>query len=123
MSPTHATTFGQYLSELRRQKRISARKICIDNRIDSTEYAKIESDELVPTDDEFFATVTKSLLLDSTSKEYLTLSSLLEEARSHITEVRPTKLAWLLPAFFRNAYAGKPTKDDLLQVIDLIKKA
>ncbi len=115
-------TLGSFLRDVRMEKEISLHEMCKRTGFDSTTYTQIELGEICPLgEDDFLKKAANAFCFDAGSREYLELEKLTIESEKIIVDPKERSLMSMLPAFFRNANGGKPTREDLLRILKLLK--
>jgi len=84
--------------------------------------APVELDEKCPVSEKnFIKLVSGALSISEGSKDYAILESLIIKSEKTATNPKERPIEKRLPAFFRNPKGGKPTKEDLIGILDLIE--
>jgi len=118
--------FGEFLKELRTKQNLSLRDICKKVNYDPSNWSKIERGKIAPPSDrktlELWA---RTLGLKKDSKEFYGFIYNANVAQSIIPfEIMEEKdLVAALPAFFRTLKNRKPNKEEIDNMINLIKNA
>ncbi len=116
-------TFGEYIKNLRIQKELTLREFCRKVDLDPSNWSKTERGINPPPKSQYVLnTIAEILGLNLNSEEYKTLIDL--AAISHIpTElISDNDILEKLPVFFRTVRGEAPTKKELDDLINLIKK-
>ncbi len=117
-------SFGTFVRELRIEKGISMRKFAELIALDAGFWSKIERD-LVPMPDnaEKMQKIAEALSIPSESPLFIEMSSLASISRKSIPDevLSDAKLLEALPVFFRSAYGGKPTEEELDNIIKILR--
>ena len=116
-------SFGEFVKNFRIQKSITLREFCRLNNLDPSNWSKIERGLLPPPKSkEVLNEIAKSLKMSVGSEEYNTLFDL--AAISHIPKelLSDQSAVEKLPVFFRTLRGEKPTRDELEQVLKIIKE-
>lgn len=114
--------FGQYINNLRLDKKITLREFCRRTELDPSNWSKVERGKSSPPKSrEVLNTITETLGLEKNSDEYLTIFEL--AAIGFIpSELLLNKSAVdKLPVFFRTVRGEKSTKEELEELLKLIE--
>jgi len=115
-------SLGEFLTRKRMEQGISLHEMCTRTNFDSTWYTKVELDEKCPVSEKnFIKLVSGALSISEGSKDYAILESLIIKSEKTATNPKERPIEKRLPAFFRNPKGGKPTKEDLIGILDLIE--
>jgi transcriptional regulator with XRE-family HTH domain len=113
--------FGQTLKELRLKKQLSLRDVCKETGYDPSNWSKIERGLIPPPDEKTMVKWSRVLGLNKkTQREFI------DEAKV-AQGVIPEDILYdkdaikCLPAFFRTLRNEKPTKEEIDNLIKLIK--
>ena len=115
-------TFGEYIKKLRMEKRKTLREFCRLNDIDPSNWSKIERGILPPPKSKnVLEMIAKSLNIYKGSDEWNTIFDL--AAIGHIPReiLSDESLLEKLPIFFRTVHGEKPTRNELDELMKLIK--
>ncbi|MFH0976400.1 MAG: hypothetical protein V1874_11520 [Spirochaetota bacterium] len=115
-------SFGFFVKDARVERGITLREFCRINKLDPSNWSKIERGVLPPPKSrEVLNEIAKSLKLKTDSEEYNTLFDL--AAISYIPKELLTNQEALdkLPVFFRTLRGEKPTRSELEQILKIIK--
>ena len=117
--------FGKFLQEKRIEKRIGLREMCRKTNFDPSNYSKIERGVMAPpSDQKTLAKWTQALGIKNNSQEFHEFVDYALIAQDIIPQVLPeAEMLKLMPAFFRTVRNEKPRKQDLDNLIKLIKKS
>jgi len=118
--------FGKLLKKLRTEEKLSLRDICKDANYDPSNWSKIERGKLSPPSDEkILALWAKKLGITKNSKEYLEFIDLatISQGIIPVDILSRENVVEYLPAFFRTLRNKKPTKEEIDNLIKLIKDA
>jgi transcriptional regulator with XRE-family HTH domain len=116
-------TFGEYIKNLRVEKRITLREFCRRINIDPSNWSKIERGVLQPPKSQIvLQEIAQTLGLTQKSEEWFTLMDL--AAISFIPKqlVSDEDILEKLPAFFRTLRGQPPSREELEKLIHLLKE-
>jgi transcriptional regulator with XRE-family HTH domain len=117
-------TFGEYIFDLRRQKRITLREFCRVTKVDPSNWSKIERGILQPPkSNQVLEEIAAVLGLQKGSEEFNLLFDLAAIAfipRNLV--LQEEKMLGKLPIFFRTLRGNKPTEEELETIIKLLKE-
>lgn len=116
--------FGEHLKSLREQKRLSLRGICKKVNYDPSNWSKIERGVLSPPGDKDVLKHWAVILgLKVKSREYTRFIDEANIAQGIIPSyiLKNEELVRHLPAFFRTIGNEKPTKEEVDNLINLLK--
>ena len=121
---TKLQKFGKLLKELRIKKELSLREICKKTNYDPSNWSKIERGKISPPADE--KTLKKWGVILGISKSKKELQKFIDEAKIAQgiipNDIMSQKnMVECLPAFFRTLRNEKPTKQEIDQLIEMIK--
>jgi len=116
--------FGRMLKELRIAKEFSLREICKETSYDASNWSKIERGLIPPPSDEKLLKKWAKILGlgQKKSREFIDDAKVAQGIIPQDILAHPNAVNYL-PAFFRTIRNGKPTKDDIDQLINLIRKS
>lgn len=115
--------FGNILNKKRIENRIGLREICREVNFDPSNWSKIERGKMSPPSDEkTLALWAKALKIEKNSDEHKDFieSAYIAQGIIPIT-LSNEEVTKLLPAFLRTVRNKKPTKEELDNLIQLIK--
>lgn len=115
-------TFGEFVKQLRLQNRITLREFCRTLEIDPSNWSKIERGILPPPKSkEVLTEIGNTLKLKKETEDWFTLMDL--AAISHIPKelLSDETIVEKLPVFFRTLRGQSPSREELEQLIKLIK--
>jgi len=118
--------FGENLYNLRIKKGLTLREMCRKVNYDPSNYSKIERGKISPPSDrETLELWAKALGLSKRNREFDTFIYQANIAQGIIPAdiLNERKLVASLPAFFRTLKNRKPTKQEIDNMINLIKSA
>ena len=116
-------TFGNFVKNIRLEKRISLREFCRQTGQDPSNWSKIERGILAPPRSEhMLKRIAEVLQIENNSEEYNYLFDV--AAISFIPEnlLSDKTIIDKLPIFFRTVRGEKPTQNELDELIKLIKE-
>ncbi len=113
--------FGETLKELRLKKRLSLREVCKATGYDPSNWSKIERGLIPPPDEKIMVKWSKVLgLSQKKQREFIDEAKVAQGAIPE--DILSNKDAIeCLPAFFRTLRNEKPTKEEIDNLIKLIK--
>lgn len=117
----HLLKFGQTLKELRLKKRLSLREVCKETGYDPSNWSKVERGLIPPPDEKTMVKWSKILGLNQKKqREFIDRAKV---AHGAIPEdiLYNKDAVECLPAFFRTLRNEKPTKEEIDNLIKLIK--
>lgn len=119
------TKFGKLLKDLRMSQNLSLREICKLIDYDASNWSKIERGMISPpSDQEILVNWAKSLGLKQDQKEFQEFIDLAQVAQGIIPkDILAGKQADYLPAFFRTLRNEKPTKEEIDQLIQILRNS
>jgi len=114
--------FGEYIKNLRIKKRMTLREFCRATEYDPSNWSKIERSILQPPKSkEILNSIADTLCLEKDSEEYSTMLEL--AALSYIpTELIDSNVVERLPIFFRTIRGQKPTREELEELIKILRE-
>ncbi|MCX6225295.1 MAG: helix-turn-helix transcriptional regulator [Bacteroidia bacterium] len=115
--------FGSFISNLRMSRGITLREFCRRTGLDPSNWSKVERSVLPPPKSKHsIVEILETLGFAKGSEEYNTAMdlSILESIPEDFQEERA--LLMELPVFFRTVRGEKPTEDDLLKLVDYLRK-
>ncbi len=117
------TKFGEYVRNLRLERRITLREFCRTTGLDPSNWSKIERGRhQPPRTKEVLNSIAEALGLGNDSEEYLTLTEL--AAISYIpTELVDSNVVDRLPIFFRTIRGEKPTREELEEIVKILRES
>lgn len=118
--------FGDLLYELRIKKEITLREMCRKVKYDPSNWSKIERGKIAPPSDKKTLELwARTLGLKKTKKEFDSFIYQANVAQGIIPSeiMAERELVAALPAFFRTLKNRKPNKEEIDNMINLIKNA
>jgi hypothetical protein len=118
-------TFGSYVKELRKNRRLGLREFCILHGHDPSNWSKMERGVLPPPkNQETLETWATQLGIERGSTEWYRFFDLasLEQGKIPQDILSDKELMEKLPLFFRTLRGEKPTEEDLKKLMELIRK-
>ena len=117
------TTFGGFIKDLRIKKSLTLREFCRISHLDPSNWSKIERGLfLPPKSKKVLNEIAKVLNLDEGSDDYTTLFDLAAIAFIPTELLSDQQVIEKLPVFFRTIRGEKPNREELEELIDLLKK-
>ena len=120
---TKQINFGEYLKTLRIQQQLTLREICRKTNYDYSNWSKVERGILSPPSDEnILKKWADALGIESKNKvkEFIEFAQITQGIIPEDIMARSGSVAYL-PAFFRTIRGQKPTKEEIDQLMRLIK--
>jgi transcriptional regulator with XRE-family HTH domain len=117
--------FGDFLRKKRLELGKGLRAFCLENRLDASNYSKIERGTASPPSHEKIENFAKFLNIKENSDDWHSLFDLAAIAKKQIPDYvyNNEEFVSSLPLLFRKADTGEHyTKEELLQVAEDIKK-
>ena len=121
--PVKTMLFGDFIKQLRAQKRIGLREFCLALEFDPSHWSKVERGLAnPPKDQEVLEQIARLLDVKLGSDEWTRLTDLAALSRGRIPDdlLKDKELLASLPLVFRNLRREPPTKDELNEVVDLV---
>jgi transcriptional regulator with XRE-family HTH domain len=118
--------FGVFIKELRARKRLGLREFCLENGHDPSNWSKIEREVLSPPRDEkTLRQWAKQLGLEPGSDDWHKFHDYAAVDAGRIPEhiMENEELLAKLPAFFRTLSGQNPSREDLENLLRIIKSA
>lgn len=116
--------FGEYIKHLRIARRITLRDFCRQAGMDPSNWSKVERGILsAPKSNEVLSEIAGVLGLESNTEEWHKLFDLAITAHIPSDLLGSADIADKLPIFFRTLRGDKPSKDELLNLIEKIKNS
>lgn len=117
--------FGEFVKQLRAQKRMGLREFCLKFGHDPSNWSKMERGALPPPKDEdLLEEMASQLGLKKGDKNWFTFLDLAAVAQGSIPAdiLSNERLAAKLPIFFRTPRGQRPTTQELKRVAELLRK-
>lgn len=121
-----SNTFGKYLKQLRAGQRLSLRDVCKEADYDPSNWSKVERGILPPpSDDDTLQRWAKALKLNPGSSHYTDFMDQAALAKGQLPKdfAENEQLLAHMPAFFRTVRGDKPSKANLDQIIDILRRS
>ena len=114
--------FGEYIKNIRIKKRMTLREFCRETKYDPSNWSKIERNILQPPKSkEILNSIADTLNIEKDSEEYSTMLEL--AALSYIpTELIESDVVERLPIFLRTIRGQKPTREELEELIKILRE-
>lgn len=119
-------SFGDYLKNLRKEKKITLREFCLKASADPANISRIERGSMPPPQDpDILERYAKALGISTGSNEWYTFFDLAAASRGIIPKdiMSDPEVVRMLPAFFRTLRGQKPTDDEMRKLAAKIKKS
>jgi len=126
MNTTNLKKFGKLLYELRIKKEYTLREMCRNVNYDPSNWSKIERGKMSPpSDKKVLENWAKVLGLKKGSKEFeeFIYQANVGQGIIPFDIMEEKELVASLPAFFRTLKNRKPTKEEIDNMINLLKNA
>lgn len=124
MNSTNLKKFGKLLNNLRVKKELSLREVCKLTNYDSSNWSKIERGVLSPPSDKVVLTKWAKILGLKTSQEIASFIDDANIAQGIIPQdILSGNMVELLPAFFRTMRNKKPAKEEIDNLIELLRNS
>lgn len=117
--------FGDYIRELRKEKRLGLREFCLKLPVDPSQWSRIERGiENPPTDEEILVQIAAVFEIEVGSREWIKLTDLASLSRGRVPQdiLSDEELMKQLPLVFRTIRGEKPTIEELKRLADLIRR-
>jgi len=117
--------FGEFVKNKRLEVDLSLRKFCEKIEFDPSNWSKIERARMpAPAKRELLEKIANLLELRPGSDDYYDLFNFAEMDRGIIPQevYSDEEMLNALPVFFRTAKGGKPTEEELHNLIEILKK-
>lgn len=117
-------SFGCFVRRLREERRVGLRQFCASLNIDPSRWSKIERGVLQPPhEDKILKAIAKLLSIKLNTDEWIQLKDLAVLGRGELPKdiLEDEELVGCLPLVFRTLRNEKPTRDQLVQLVDLMR--
>ncbi len=117
--------FGDFVKGRRLSSDLGLREFCSLAEVDPSNWSKIERGILaVPDDREKLEKIARLLKLKESSMEWFEYFDLAYISRKQIPDevIEDEEVLSALPIFFRTARGEKPTKEQMKQIAELLKR-
>lgn len=117
-------TFGSFVRRLREERRVGLRQFCSTLEVDPSRWSKIERGVLQPpSDEQTLKAIAKLLLVKVNTDEWSQLKDLAVLGRGELPQdiMDDEELVGCLPLVFRTLRKEKPTREQLVNLADLIR--
>ncbi len=115
--------FGEFIKDLRIEKRITLREFCRLTNFDPSNWSKIERGVLQPPKSkEVLEEIAKILSVKKNSEDYNLLMDLAAISFIPLDLIDEKSIVDKLPVFFRTLRGNPPTKEELKELIKIIKE-
>ena len=116
-------TFGEFMRNLRIEKRLTLREFCRSAKLDPSNWSRIERGFAPPPKSKIVLQgIAKILKIEEGSEEYNTLFDLAAISHIPIDLVSDEKVLDNLPVFFRTIRGEKPSRKELEDLIKIMKE-
>ena len=118
--------FGDFFKQLRKKKKITLREFCIQAQADPANISRLERGAMPPPQDkDILERYAKALGIQTGSDDWYTFFDLAAAGRGMIPKylMSDSEVVKKLPAFFRTLRGQKPTEEEMLKLVDKIKKS
>ena len=117
--------FGEFIKELRARQRLGLREFCLEHGHDPSNWSKIEREVLAPPrDEDTLRTWAKQLGLKQGSDDWLKFFDYAAVDAGRIPDyvMQDEELLGKLPAFFRTLSGNRPSREELENLIKLLRE-
>jgi|SRR5882672_6603457 len=117
--------FGEFVKQIREPQRLGLREFCLEHGHDPSNWSKFEREILQPPcDEEILRTRAKQLGFKQGSEDWLKFFDYAAVDSGRIPDyvLKDEKLVAQLPVFFRTLSGQKPSREDLENLVELIRK-
>ncbi len=116
-------TFGEFIKDKRVEAKITLREFCREMRIDPSNWSKIERGKLpAPKSKTVLAEVARILDIRKDSEAWQTLFDLAVIAQLPSELIDDQSIVDKLPVFFRTLRGEKPSRQELEELIQLLRE-
>jgi len=118
--------FGQFIKEKRLKLDLSLREFCKKNNLDPSNWSKLEREvSKPPKSDLFLEKVAQYLAIEKNSIDYNRLIDFasIDQGNIPVDMLKNDSIRNFLPVFFRTARETKPTEEELIEILNIIKSA
>jgi transcriptional regulator with XRE-family HTH domain len=117
--------FGEFIKELRARQRLGLREFCLEHGHDPSNWSKIEREVLSPPrDKDTLRTWARQLGLKQGSEDWLKFFDYAAVDAGRIPDyvMKDEELLDKLPAFFRTLSGNRPSREELENLIRLLRE-
>ena len=117
--------FGEFIKQIRERQRLGLREFCLENGFDPSNWSKIEREVMPPPrDEEILRTWAKQLGLKQGSDDWLKFFDYAAVDSGRIPDyvLKDEELLGKLPAFFRTLSGNRPSREELENLIKLLRE-
>ena len=117
--------FGELIKQIRERQRLGLREFCLENGYDPSNWSKIEREVLPPPrDEDTLRTMAKQLGLKQGSDDWLKFFDYAAVDSGRIPDyiLKDEELLAKLPAFFRTLSGNRPSREELENLIKLLRE-
>ena len=116
-------TFGEFIRDLRIEKKLTLREFCRLAKLDPSNWSRIERDLAPPPKSKVVLQgIAKILKIEEGSEEYNTLFDLAAISHIPIGLISDEQVLNKLPVFFRTIRREKPSREELENLIKIMKE-
>lgn len=119
-------SFGEFFKLLRKKKKITLREFCLQASADPANISRLERGAMPPPQDtDILERYAKALGIEVGSNDWYTFFDLAAADRGIVPKdlMSDSEVVRMLPAFFRTLRGQKPTKEEMRNLADKIKKS
>lgn len=119
-------TFGSFVRRLREERRVGLRQFCGALEVDPSRWSKIERGVLQPpSDEQTLKVIAKLLSVKQNTEEWAQLKDLAVLGRGEVPQdiMDDEELVGCLPLVFRTLRKEKPTREQLVNLAELIRNS
>lgn len=117
--------FGEYIKQLRAEKRLGLREFCLSAECDPSNWSKVERGVLTPPQEkEKLLKIAAALGVDEHSDAWNKIVDNAAIAAGKIPEyvLKDEEVLRQLPVFFRTVTGKKPTREELIKLAEILKQ-
>lgn len=117
--------FGAYFQTLRKERRITLREFCKKAHADPGNISKMERGLLQPPQHDILRRYATALDVNEGSEEWYRITDLAAVDRGVVPAdlMSEKEVVEALPAFFRTLRGQKPTEEELMSLVEKIRKS
>jgi transcriptional regulator with XRE-family HTH domain len=119
-------SFGEFFKSLRKKRRVTLRDFCLQAKADPANISRMERGAMPPPQDtDILERYAKALGVKSGSNDWYTFFDLAAAGRGIIPKdlLSDQEVVKMLPAFFRTLRGQKPTEEEMIKLIEKIRKS
>ena len=117
--------FGEFIKQIRGRQRLGLREFCLENGYDPSNWSKIEREVLPPPrHEDTLRAWAKALGLKQGSEDWLKFFDYAAVDSGRIPDyiLKDEELLGKLPAFFRTLSGNRPSREELENLIKLLRE-